>query len=177
MQNFIKALKISLQNKNWYSALFIALSLPDICGGLENPTLGSEKRYVLWFNKYLNSYYTRGIGPHGQHVVTFLSGEDCYALRCSFLHEGRDEITDQRCQKVLNNFRFTTDLSHMNYIDNGTNKTLQLQVKQFCEEISTGTEEWLKDVKSNQDIQKEITKMLKIHDSIFTKDDTGYHIP
>ena len=136
MDKLINAVENSLQNKNWYAALFVALSLPDICGRLENPTSKSLERYVVWFNKYLRNEYTRGIGPFGKKIVTFLSGKDCYALRCAYLHEGRDEITDQRCQQVLNNFRFTTDLSHRNYFNFNNNAILQLNVEIFCNEIS-----------------------------------------
>lgn len=35
--NFTNAVKNSLEQENWYSALTLALTLPDICGKLENP--------------------------------------------------------------------------------------------------------------------------------------------
>lgn len=163
MQELINAVQISLQNKNWYSALFIALSLPDICSKLENPTQKSQARYILWFNKYLIDKYTFEVGAEHEKFI-FLTGEDFYALRCACLHEGRDDITKQKCQKVLNNFKFTTGLSHKNYLDSGTNRILQISVQLFCKEICAGTEQWLKDVAANQTVQNEMSKMLKIED-------------
>ena len=47
MRHFISAVNKSLENENWYAALFIALTLPDICGKIQYPYLNSsEKRYV-----------------------------------------------------------------------------------------------------------------------------------
>lgn len=45
MDDLIKALEASVANKNWYGSLFVALSVPDICGYLESPTDRSQVRY------------------------------------------------------------------------------------------------------------------------------------
>jgi hypothetical protein len=81
--HFTNAIRKSLKEENWYAALSVALTLPDICGKLQNPDLGSSRRYVMWFNDYLKPMYTGKVGPDRiEHV--FLSGEDAYALRCSY---------------------------------------------------------------------------------------------
>jgi hypothetical protein len=49
MENIIKAIKSSLESKNYYGALFVALSAPDICGYLESPADKSQVRYEKWF--------------------------------------------------------------------------------------------------------------------------------
>ncbi len=77
MERIIKSIEKSVENKNWYSALVLALTLPDICGKFEDKGKSSSKRYSEWFDKYL-----------GEEYDGYLSGNDCYALRCSFLHEG-----------------------------------------------------------------------------------------
>lgn len=46
------------------------------------------KRYADWFDKYVGHRYKSKIGAH-QEEHTFLTGNDCYALRCSYLHEGK----------------------------------------------------------------------------------------
>ncbi len=65
-----------------------ALTLPDICGKLETPDEYSKARSVRWLRQWIDPMYTRHIGADNRKHV-FLSAEDCYALRCSFLH-GRD---------------------------------------------------------------------------------------
>ncbi|MEM8347963.1 hypothetical protein Q4S20_16255, partial [Morganella morganii] len=62
MENFIKALDMSIKTKNWYSVLFISLALPDICGKIDEPNKGSKARTINWFNKYLKPIYSMGEG-------------------------------------------------------------------------------------------------------------------
>lgn len=47
MNHFINALEISLNTQNWYSVLFISLTLPDICGKIDEPNETSKKNYKL----------------------------------------------------------------------------------------------------------------------------------
>lgn len=37
MQSFLDSIKLSLETKNWYAALAVALTIPDICGSIANP--------------------------------------------------------------------------------------------------------------------------------------------
>jgi hypothetical protein len=53
MENIIKSIENSLQNKNWYSALVLSLILPDICAKLEGSSESSAIRYPKWFEAYL----------------------------------------------------------------------------------------------------------------------------
>ena len=163
MNHFINALETSIQTENWYSVLFISLSLPDICGKIDEPNeKSSKKRMINWFNKYLKSVYTRKIGAD-QTEYTFLSGADFYALRCAYLHEGSDEITGQKAQETLENFKFIQPSSnnfsmHMNVM----NKTLQLQVSEFGKEILAALRQWTEDNKDDQVKQEQISKLLNI---------------
>lgn len=43
MNHFINALETSIQTENWYSVLFISLSLPDICGKIDEPNENLQK--------------------------------------------------------------------------------------------------------------------------------------
>ena len=46
MRNFTNVFDKSLATENWYAALALALVIPDICGRLENPEMGSGERYA-----------------------------------------------------------------------------------------------------------------------------------
>ena len=83
MNHLTDAVELSLQSSNWYSGLIVALSLPDIAGWVDNPMQGSRAKYAAWFEDFVSPAYTHQVGgaPH-----KFLSGDDCYALRCSLLH-------------------------------------------------------------------------------------------
>lgn len=160
MNRFITAIKAALSTENYYAALLMAITIPDICGNLENPEKKSQERYVEWFNRYMVDKYTVMVGG-GSYV--FLSGEDCYALRCSFIHEGVDNIMTQRARKALTSFIFVKpgrNIIHRNQCDD----KLQLQVDMFCLEICQAVEQWVKEVvNSNQAVQKRCQELLTIH--------------
>jgi len=163
MENVIKSIENSLQNKNWYSALVLSLILPDICAKLEGTRGNSSDRYSKWFDKYLGKKY------HG-----FLSGNDCYALRCAFLHEGSSNVEAQRAKDVLDRFVFISDGSHCNRFNNchfGDTKYdgknfLQLSTKKFCQDMINATKQWLDD----PNVNKDLNDMLEIHENGFSID-------
>lgn len=59
MYNFLDALELCAKSNNWYGALFISLTLPDICAKIEYPLekKSSSKRYIDWYDRYLKKYY------------------------------------------------------------------------------------------------------------------------
>ncbi len=167
MENFVEALEISLTSKNWYSVLFISLTLPDICGKVDYPDVGSKQRTINWFKKYVEPSYT--IKSHESDKV-FLSGADFYALRCALLHEGQDDISNQRAREVLDNFKFVQPLHQGLHIHNNRlNNTLQLQVDQFGRDILHGVKQWLKDIENDVTKIAIVKSMLSIQMLDMTK--------
>ncbi len=142
MNRFILAVEKSLEDKNWYAALSLALALPDICANVCSPDEGSKSRYVKWYDQYLLSKYTLPLGADKTEHI-FLNGVDCYSLRCSFLHEGSDDITEQRAQEVLESFNFVVPPEGWTVHMNQSGKALQLQVDVFCRDICEAVNEWL----------------------------------
>jgi hypothetical protein len=156
MKQFTSAIRSSLSSQNWYAALFLALATPDICAKLETPSSGiSGPRYMAWFDRYLRSIYT--IEIMGRQTV-FMTAGDCWALRCSLLHEGSDDIGEQRAKETLSRFRFTTVGSHRIRIE----QVLVLNVSLFCEEFCQAVESWSKDVASNRSVRDRIASMVEI---------------
>jgi len=105
MEYLLHDVRAALRGEAWYSglalALALALTLPDICGFVESqPGTGSQARYVSWFDREIAPRYLVQLraGPE-----QFLSGRDCYALRCAFLHQGEFDVTDQRapCPRTI----------------------------------------------------------------------------
>lgn len=162
MDNLRKALESAIANKNWYAALFIALSIPDICGYLEYPTAKSQERYERWFGKHMLNKYS-SFDNLNKSVYTFLSPSDCYALRCVLLHQGSDNITEQSARDTLDRFHFIEPppnaVIHLNQINN----ILQLQVDIFCKDILNGLAKWIIDTQGNTDIDQRMNTVLKVH--------------
>lgn len=165
MERFTSSIKKSLENHNWYAALFLALVLPDICANIERPDDCSKARYTDWYNRYIKEKYTKHIGPDQKEHV-FLCGEDCYALRCSLLHEGGNDISNQRAQEVLDSFHFVVppgsgSIVHMNQ----SGAVLQLQIDIFCKDICQAVKEWYKsEVPGNEEYQERTKSLLRIYD-------------
>lgn len=164
MIELFNAIQISLETNNFYGALFIALTVPDICGKLENPNETPKNRYMKWFDKYLANKYIKHVGARHEEYV-FLTGEDLYALRCALLHEYSGDITSQRVRKVINSFIFSSTLSHCLFITNkeNGNKTLVLRIEVFCKDICNAIKEWTDNNSQDISIQKRLKLTLKIH--------------
>jgi hypothetical protein len=164
MENLINSVKDSIGTKNWYGALTLALTLPDIAGKVEYPTIqSSQKRYSDWFDNYIKPKYTVRMGANREEMV-FLSGGDCYALRCSYLHEGSQIISHQSAQQVLDSFRFSAPISGRSVHCNRGNNTLQLQIDKFCLDIIDGINQWLNDIAGDEAKKQVLANMLKVYE-------------
>jgi hypothetical protein len=161
MQHFVGATRAAVSHRNWHAAVSLALTLPDICGRIESPSMDSQARFVAWYDRFLLKRYQRAVGPTGQ-IHTFLCASDCYALRRAFPHQGEFGIDDQRAQQALENFHFTAPRSGAVIHMNRSNNTLQLQVDVFCRDVCDAVEEWLASVAANSDIQARISKLARI---------------
>lgn len=191
MERFVNSVISNLETKNWVSALFLSVALPDICGALENPEMGVGRRYREWFDSYLrikysprNEYETYlntpkemidfGLLVHSDEELeemkarpydnlgTSFTADDCYRLRCKFLHQGLAEKMDGK--KITFTYPDQGDsniiiTSHLCNI----NGTLQLSLKQFCLDICEGVKQWIEDNQSNAEIQERIGGLLNVY--------------
>lgn len=163
MEPFLDAVRRCLDSKNWYGALALALIVPDICARIMFPTeRSSQKRYAAWFDRYLGGVYKASVAGT---PTLFLSGNDCYALRCSFLHEGGDDIAAQRAREALQKFFFTTMNAHRILV-NGTHLTLN--VRMFCEEICKAASAWQVEFAADPRVQAELAEFLSIKKDAFS---------
>jgi len=137
------------------AALYLALTMPDICGALENPSSKIRNRYESWFKKYLGGLYPPDL----------FSASDCYYLRCSALHQGFP--THRKAQ--AKRFAFLAPVPnismHCCFSKPEEGKfVLLLQVDIFCTDIVRGVERWLDDVVGQEEILKQISGMLTFMD-------------
>lgn len=162
MNDLINSVKFSLATANWYAALLTTLTLPDIAGKIESKISSSNKRYADWFNKFVGDKYKSKIGVgHVDHI--FLSGNDCYALRCSYLHEGTSTIINQPARAILEDFQFVAPPRSGSVHCNQLNNKLQLQIDIFCNDIINGIEQWLKNVENDPIKKSALSNMLNIY--------------
>lgn len=155
MINFIDSVRKSVNNRNWTSALSLALSLPDICGYLQYGKIGSKKRYIQWWEQNVQCKYTV---KSSDGLRVFLSGSNVYALRCAFVHQGSDEI---EFKEEIRKFQFTAP-GKSTIHNNKIGDIHQLQVDVFCEDISSSVETWWHKNKENEEIKERLGDFIKI---------------
>lgn len=166
MKRFTDAGRRAVADKNWYAALSLALTIPDICGSLEEPGTGkTAKRYIRWCRKWIEPKVT--IGSSGNERV-FLSAEDCFQLRNSLIHSGTSEIMENK-RTILDRMEFFESGPHLNWIEgnsvNGVMQPnfLQLRADMFSCMMFDAADEWDASVENDPRIQAEKAKLLVIH--------------
>lgn len=97
---YVDNIKHSLKNKCYFSALSLALTLPDICGMAEFPNKTVAERYTEWYDKYLGIYMAQGKDDLGNNP--WLSGEVVYNLRNTYLHQGNPGIVSDKVKEEIN---------------------------------------------------------------------------
>lgn len=92
VQKYIEDIYKALENKCYFAALSLTLTLPDICGVVEMPDASVTERYITWFDKYVTPY----INEVGIYDTPEINGEMIYNLRNQFLHGGIPEIDSKK---------------------------------------------------------------------------------
>jgi hypothetical protein len=164
VRHLTDAVNQALDQKNWYAALTLALTLPDICGAIESRPQGNA-RYVSWCDRYLTHRFgERGAGLGGGPILT---GRDCYLLRCAVLHAGEDDLDFHR-EASLRSFRLMAPGSdgglqvHFTYADH--TQQLQVQVQVLCRMICDGVDQWLIEVPpTDPGVAAKVEGLLKVH--------------
>lgn len=177
MIDFISSVRKAIADENYHCALFIALSIPDICGKLETPNVGNGARSRRWFEENLKQKYfpdstydyIKATDPKAlealpaeflkeiknQKPEITLEPDVFWALRNAFLHEASDQI---KAQKV----HITHSESHMNEFDGA----IQLSAKIFCDDICDAATLWLERVKTDKDVWERVNSRAKIKNTI-----------
>ena len=179
IDRFLAASENAMAREDWYSVLALSLTIPEICASCVSPNETSRKRYTAWWKIYMEPIYTMKSGPVDQistHV--FLTANDAYALRCSFLHSGTDVIDGQRAQEVLTRVRFIGPVAagdrRLHRIQDGS--VLHLNVLCFGIEVVTAVRSWLHDICSDRDICARLSGLIDIHERIDGPPDFGPRI-
>lgn len=163
MIEFIESVEKSVETENWYAALAVALTIPDICGWLSDPSVKSGPRYKAWCEEYLTPKYT--VEHPLMPATVFLSADDTYALRCAYLHEGADDVSRQNARDALTRFVFSSGGAHCNLLRQNGNAVLNLAVPHFCADMASGGRSWLSDVENDPDVQARLGEFVKVHTS------------
>lgn len=106
----IDEIELNIKDQRWQSALALALTIPDICGGIAFPELVKKYRdgrmildrqgnpsrdvgaqYVQWFDTYVGGFFKAS----PRDAKPYICGERCWQLRCEYLHQNKGFLNEE----------------------------------------------------------------------------------
>ncbi len=96
---YVNDIRNALKNQCYFSALSLALTLPDICGMAEYPNKQVTERYISWYDKYIGAYVKN---EDSSNPSPYLSGEMVYNLRNTYLHQGSPNVDASKVKEEVN---------------------------------------------------------------------------
>lgn len=136
----IDEIEMNIKDKRWQSSLALALTIPDICGGIAYPDLvkryrdgrikyDSNKRtsrdvgaqYMRWFDDYASLYFMNDDKP-------YICGKRCWQLRCEYLHQNKGFVNDGDEVHFHLGVNCGTSVCNFESKDN----EIRIDIEQFC---------------------------------------------
>ncbi len=148
MKLILNQLESSLQSKNYYLSLFMALTIPDICGAMDaEDGIASGARYRAWYEKWARPRFWDQLKASVPGIEAYyptplenpFDGDNCYYFRCSLLHQGRGQHPKSKFERILFFEPGSSMVGHYCEAD----RALIIDINLFCSEIIAGARLWL----------------------------------
>jgi len=146
MRDFLYQIQNALDSGLYYLAVFACLIVPDICGAVQSTDgTANQRKYKEWFDKYV-----------GYNYPADFTGQDCYLLRCSLLHQGTSQHHRSRYSRVIL-VEPWGNVIHLGILDDA----LTLDIKTFCTEILAGARSWLDEYEGTDIFDNNYSRFLR----------------
>lgn len=142
----------------YYVAIMASLVIPDIGGAIDSDNGSANKtKYAGWFNKYVQPRYIGDLK---------LTGDECFYLRCSMLHQGKTKHDADKIKVAFTNFPQVippvTPLFRHNSLG------LLIDPRTFCYNMIYGAYCWLEVVHDDDCFKKNIENFISFYSLSFT---------
>lgn len=141
----------------YLSAISLALTIPDVCSSRLHPDVSTRRRYVNWFNAYVAQNYLdeKSLETDGVMVASkyYFDGDDCYQLRCVYLHEGTNAPDLNKGKTLYNAIQFRvfedgpSDCDHIGKSWSDTSglvfRQVDLDLRKFIRCLKAGVESYV----------------------------------
>ena len=147
--DIINDVKKSIENKNYLSALSLALTIPDKCGQIEYGTdVGVGQRYIDWYNTWCHDY------NNYQEMLELpdADGKFIYQLRCSFLHAHSTDLDYDKLEQKNKLDEFELEIGDYmdgvfavyasGVINDGESRHMRLRLIDLCLLICHGAQKY-----------------------------------
>ena len=170
VQQRIEEIRRALEVDMPISALSLALTIPDICGKIENLAENDKANFIAWFDKYITPQYLpqQYIDNNDDLQLSkkrAMTGTRCYGLRCAVLHTGNEdieekhqdpinEVGDKQCftVKLINDPENEVVYSTLHHDTNIVEVEFYLNFQKFCERICKAAELTLQNYPHESDL-------------------------
>lgn len=166
MEDLLDQIEQTNESGLYYLALLGVLIVPDICGALESENgEASGRKYRKWFRENVSpkGYTSEApgvIGPEGLDTHDYLSPEDAYYFRCSFLHQGSTQHRDSEYARIA--FAEPGYLDDMKKVHlNIEDEVLQIDVERFCEDVVSSARDWFAKNRDNRVVAQNLDRFVR----------------
>lgn len=174
----IEEVELNIEDGRWQSALALALTLPDICGGIafpeivkryrdgravldrnQRPTSDVGNQYIRWFDTYAAPFFK----VSAQDISPYICGERCWQLRCEYLHQNKgfantEDNTSIRFHLGVN---CGTSVCQLDRIGSDNSLTdIRIDIEQFCRRMCQAVRAYYEAVDTEKDFNLYNTPVL-----------------
>lgn len=174
----IEEVELNIEDGRWQSALALALTLPDICGGIafpeivkryrdgravldrnQRPTRDVGNQYIRWFDTYAAPFFK----VSAQDISPYICGERCWQLRCEYLHQNKgfantEDNTSIRFHLGVN---CGTSVCQLDRIGSDNSLTdIRIDIEQFCRRMCQAARAYYEAVHTEKDFNLYNTPVL-----------------
>lgn len=149
MHAILDEIEQCVASSNFYAAITLALTVPDVGGALGAPDGRSDgARYQAWYDSNLSARYP------------WLTAKDFYSLRCGVVHQGQFRNSKLQFSRVL----FTLpEVCGAIFHNNVLNDALNLDAGMFCDDVVASGRLWLSENENNAIVQTNLARSVKFY--------------
>lgn len=174
----VEEVEQNIEDERWQSALALALTLPDICGGIafpeivkryrdgrimmdrqKNPTRDVGGQYIRWFDEYAGVYFKLSQKDENPYIC----GERCWQLRCEYLHQNKGFLNDENESPVRFHLGVNCGTS-ICQLDQAIRDTdgmdIRIDIEQFCLRMCQAAKNYYNAVHKEKDFSLYNTPVL-----------------
>lgn len=174
----VEEVELNIGDHRWQSALALALTLPDICGGIafpelvkryrdgrpmldkqKNPTRDVGAQYIRWYDEFAASYFKL----HPKDETPYICGERCWQLRCEYLHQNKGFVNEEDNDQVRFHLGVNcgTSLCRMNSPEiQDDDRDIRIDIEQFCLRMCRAARAYYEAVHAEKDFSLYNTPVL-----------------
>ena len=174
----VEEIESNIEDNRFQSALALALTLPDICGGIafpemvkrykdgrvmldrqKNPTRDVGAQYMKWFNTYAGPFFKENITDKAPYIC----GERCWQLRCEYLHQNKGFVNDEEIPVRFHlgvNCGTSICQAEKFVTVNGDQTDIRIDIEQFCWRMCQAAKSYYEEFHQEKDFSLYNTPVL-----------------